>query len=385
MNIAGARDYRGHGSAAQKSIWHFQMMLAQFHEVEAERKGFGKKDISEGEKSFYDFMKSLYQELYENPGKFLIPTNEYDNYIKSPDFVNKTFANAHQNDAKESMLRNTFQKAIHFYPDFFYRLGLSADKICPQTFSLAIKEAQYDEILLTLGKPYVHKENASRIAALLAMGINVTKKAGMYFIASSLYPKMFLGLMVLCDAPESKYKYMNYLRLDYKGYRRAMPEIADIMPTLGPEFRKHLDGLQVFFADTKLKFRVKPMRSIASSHGWKVEYALQGKNVYGFFGEPDHLTLYIYFNDAKNISEVAEKMASMDAGLYDWFCDKFPERLCKCRYNRMVVFGNSKRRICGMSNKAEIHDPNEEDINQSIKAIEIFRGLKVRKNDVKCK
>jgi len=51
-------------------------------------------------------------------------------------------------------------------------------------------------------------------------------------------PKMFLGLQVLLTVPKSKYKTeskfkrLNYLRLDYKGYYRPMPEIEDVKFTI---------------------------------------------------------------------------------------------------------------------------------------------------------
>jgi hypothetical protein len=184
---------------------------------------------------------------------------------------------------------------------------------------------------------------------------------------------MFLGLRVLCSAPEGKYKYTNYLRLDYKGFRGDMPGIEDVKSTMKKEHAVSVDLLLKLFGGVKMKYKVKPLRSITSGHGWKVEYTLNGKNAFGFFAEPDYLALYIYFNNAKNITETSRKLEN-NSELFDWFCGRFPERLCKCRSNRVVTFGNLKRRICGLSNRAEIINPGKGDIQKCMEVIKIFRG-----------
>jgi len=371
MNIAGVKNYAGHGSSAQKSIWHCLSMLSHFEAFGAVIDGFNEADIINGEKEFYQFMKNLYQDMYDDPAKYAIPTEAYDEYIKT---VKKdAFVKAHQTDAKECRLRNEFQQAIQFYPDYFYKIGMALDGIRKRDFSLIIAKTKYDEALRSLERPHIYRENGQRMKALAERGVTVNELGGMCYISCKTAPKMFLGLQVMCSAPEGKYKYTNYLRLDYKGFRGDMSGIEDIKLTMKKEHAASVDLLLKVFSLVKLKYRVKPLRSITSGHGWKVEYTLNGKSFFGFFAEPDHLALYIYFNDAKNITETSRKLEN-DSELFDWFCSRFPERLCKCPSNRAVTFGNVKRRICGLSNRAEIINPGKSDIQKCIAVTKIFRG-----------
>ena len=134
------------------------------------------------------------------------------------------------------------------------------------------------------------------------LGISIREIKETYYISSKKAPKMFLGLWVLCSAPENKYKYMNYLRLDYNGYYRYMPIMEDVKLTMSKEHAGKLDTIIEMFNNAKIKYKIKPLRSITSSHGWKVEYTYNGQNIFGFFSEPDYLAFYIYFNNAKNIT-----------------------------------------------------------------------------------
>ena len=386
MNIAGVRNHAGHGSSAQKSIWHCLSMLSRFEAAGADINGFSEADVVDGEKDFYQFMKDLYRDMYDDPAKYAIPTGEYDEYIKTAK-KKAVFVKAHQTDAKECVLRNAFQQAIQFYPDYFYNIALASDGIRKKDFSLIITKSKFDEALRSLDRPHICKENGQRMKALADRGVTINEAGGTCYISCKTAPKMFLGLQVLCSAPEGKYKYTNYLRLDYKGFRGDMPGIGDVKSTMK---KVHAAGVDLFlklFGGVKMKYRVKPLRSITSGHGWKVEYTLNGKSVFGFFAEPDHLAFYIYFNNAKNITETSRKLEN-DPELFDWFCGRFPERLCKCPSNRAVTFGNPpprpgrgevslryvKRRICGLSNRAEIINPVAGDIQKCIADIKIFRN-----------
>jgi hypothetical protein len=235
-------------------------------------------------------------------------------------------------------------------------LGLAAE-IFSQDI-LVISKNRYIELIKTIGGSYIRKENGLRLSVLAEMGIAINESGEFLHITCNRFPKMFSGLSVLCSAPESKVKYMNYLRLNYKG----SVDIEDIKQSMQKNHAGVVGSLSKIFASENLKFKVKPLRSITSAHGWKVEYSLKGKNVFGFFAEPDYLEVYIYFNDSKNITEIAKTLEGSDAELFEWFCSKFPEKICKCRNNRAVMFGNEKRRICGLSNKAEIINPDENDV-----------------------
>jgi len=372
MNIAGVKNYEGHGSSAQKSIWHSIKMLAHFEPIFINCNDFDNVDIVEGEKNFYDFIKNLYNDMYDNPAKYVIPTSDYDEYMSKKEEADST--KHHKTDIKESKLRNSFQQAIEFYPNYFYEIGLAADKICKDTFSLIIPKSKYDKALISLNRPHIRQNNEQRLKILVDLGITVDEVDEMCYIYNKNSPKMFLGLYVLCSAPDNKYKRMNYLRLNYKGYLNSVTDLEDIKQTMAKEHANAVDLIIKSVISDKMKYKVKPLRSITSSHGWKVRYTQKGKNVFGFFSEPDYLALYIYFNEVKNITEMSKKLEN-DIEMFDWYCDKFPEILCKCPHNKAVIFGDMKRRICGMSNKAEIINPTVDDIKKSIMIIKMFRNL----------
>jgi hypothetical protein len=362
-------------SSAEKSIWHSIMMLAPYQDVPIENNTeFNQKDYMSGEKEFYSFMKTLYTDMFENPAKYSIPTTDYDEYIQNRK-PKKDTEKQHYTDTKECNLRNTFQQAIQFYPKFFYELGLRAEKIRERDYALVLSMERYEEVIQSLEWKHICKENEHRYKAISSLGIETQQIEEKCYIISRNYPKMFLGLWILCSAPESKYKYMNFLRLDYKGYNRLIPDIEDIKETLSNEHRQIIDLLQLSLKDLNMKVKVKALRNITSGSRWKIEYALKGRNVFGFYGEPNYLMICIYFNDAKNISEMSAQLEKNDLRLFQWFCSKFPERLCKCPSNRCVTLGETKRRICGLSNRAEIENPNSEDVENSIRVLKIFRNI----------
>ena len=375
MNIANARNTGEHGSAAQKSIWHSMMMLAPFEGVAIDNDSFDKESILEGERDFYLFMTTLYQDMYNDPAKYFIPTKPYDEYIQSilkNGERTRSAEKEHSTDPKECKLRNTFQQAIQFYPEVFYKLGNEADEICSADYALVISKPDFDDVMKSFSRSHVYKENGYRFRAILDLGLQMNEVGGKYCITSMNYPKMFLGLWVLCNAPRSKYKYMNYLRLDYKGYYRAMPEIGDVRKTMKEEHAGYVDSILESFKGQKIRYKVKPLRNITSGFDWKVDFMLKGRNVFGFYAEPDYFKLCIYFSNTKNITEFGEKLKIYDPELFDWYCSKFPERLCKCPNNRIVKFGDAKRRICGLTNRAEIANPNDHDIENSKTVIEMI-------------
>jgi len=373
MSIARVKNHEGHDSFAQMSIWHSISMLAPFEAVSINSSDFNEADIIEGEKQFYDFIKNLYHDMYKNPTKYIVPTLAYDEYIKNR-LIEEDVSHPHKTDAKESKLRNAFQQAIEFYPNYFYEISQAADKICKETYALILTKSRYDDVLRKLKRPHIRKGSEQRLKVLENLGIVVNEKNDAYYISCENTSKIFLGLYVLCSAPESKYKYMNYLRLDYKGYHRNIPDIEAIKSTLNEAHANKLDVAIHSIITDKMKYKVKPLRGINSDHGWKAEYALNGKNVLGFFAKPDSLDMFIYFNDEKNISKMGDDIKD-NKPLFDWFCNRFPKVQCQCPHVRFIFLGDEKRRICGMSNRAEISDPTFDDIENMITITKIFRNL----------
>ncbi|MDP4089416.1 MAG: hypothetical protein Q8930_09140 [Bacillota bacterium] len=375
MSTVNMIEDRRHCSSAHKSIRHCIGMLAPFKSVKISQEiPFSQDDIFFGEEQFYEFIKNLYLKMYEDPEKFQVPTAPYDEYMKTAR-LKKGIEKAHYTDGRECNLRNTFQQAIQFYARFFYELGLKAEEIRESDYALVISKLKLDEVYASLEVTHLRKENPYRYEVLKDFGIEIRQADDFCFITSRYYPRMFIGLWVLCAVPESKYKYMNYLRLDYRGYYRSCPEIEDIIKTLDKNHGEIISEIQEILLDLKLKVKVKPLRNITSGSRWKVEYSGKGKSVFGFYADQGNLMLCIYFNSAQNISELCRVLEESEPVLFHWLSSKFPERLCACPNNRRITLGEEKRRICGLSNRAEITNPDEADVKNSIKVMKLFRNL----------
>lgn len=125
----------------------------------------------------------------------------------------------------------------------------------------------------------------------------------------------------------------------------------------------------------KVKIKVRPLRGIVSDFKWKVDYTCKGKSICGFYAQQDFFMLCIHFNNFQNITAYAKELWEEDRELFTWFKDRFPERLCKCPNNRRVFFAEEPKRICGMSNRAEIVNPSEEDVEKALYILRRYRNL----------
>ncbi len=72
---------------------------------------------------------------------------------------------------------------------------------------------------------------------------------------------------------------------------------------------------------------------------------------------------------------MSSRLEEIDHDLFSWYSSKFPERLYRCPSNRWATFGETRRRICGLSNIAEIENPSEADLKNSIEVLKLFRQL----------
>lgn len=185
---------------------------------------------------------------------------------------------------------------------------------------------------------------------------------------------MFLGLAVLCRAPASKYKWMNYLHLDYKSYYTSMPSLPDVVETVPEYMSKKINILTETLKELPLKMRVKPLRNINSDFKWKIEFIYKGKSYVGFYLDYDFFLVCIYFNDSKNITAMAASLKD-EPDLFEWYCNHIPERLCKCPNNRWVTLGGTRRRICGMSDRLDVKEPDEADLKNCIMILRRFHDI----------
>lgn len=355
---------------AQRSIRHCLDMIAPY-EMPMQQE--------DGRLQFYQFMVSLYREMYRNPEQYLVFPKPYEEYIVKLEKqeVHKKKEKEHVNNSRESTLRNTFQQAIQFYALYFYQLGLKSEGIDAHSGALMIPQEEYGKVIKQKGRIHGAEHNADRYEVLFRLGIKVQKKDDTIFIAHEKYKQMMEGVEYLCKAPESKYKKMNFLRLDYKNAYSPIPSVDDICKTLPAKSAEAVKKLEDNLAGMKVKTKIRPLRGIVSDFKWKVEYVYKGKNICGFYADNEYFMLCIHFNHFQNINEFAKVLYEEDHDLFQWFKDQFPERLCTCPNNRRVYFGDEPRRICGLSNRAEIVDPDDEDMDRALYILRKYRNISI--------
>lgn len=362
--------------SVKKSILHCLQMLSEFKPIQVVDDKISREDFYDGQKGFYEFIENHYRSMLNDPEKYLVPTSKYDAYIQSGK-AKKRREKEHYTDAMESKLRNTVQQAIRFYSGFLYNIGMAAESIDPADYSLVIPKDRMlqikDDMMRT--QTHIYKDNELRYQKLRQLGIRIKEDRKFCIVSSEKYPKMFLGLWVLCKAKESKYHYLNYLRADYEGTEKESPDIQDVLETIRADHQIIIKELQNVLQGIKVRMKIKPFNAITSGAKWKVEYQYKGKNILGFYAAPDYMMICIYFNSHDNIENMSKRLQEENHELYQWYKSKFPERLCKCRYNRRVLFGDEYRRICGFSNRAQISNPTDQDLINSIEVIKLFRDL----------
>lgn len=356
-------------TCAQRSIKHCLEMIAPF-EASA-------RQAEEGQLQFYQFMVSIYRKMYERPEEYMVFPTPYEEYITKlkQKGVQEKREKEHVRDSRESTLRNTFQQAIQFYASYFYNIGVNCSDVDRQTGALAISKEKYSDVLNQMNRIHESNYNSERYEVLYGLGLRICENGDMIDISLNGYEQAMSGVQYLCKAPDSKYKWMNFLRLDYKNAYSPIPSVDDICKTLSAESAEVVKKLEDNLSGMKIKKKIRPLRGIVSDFKWKVEYSYKGKNICGFYADKIYFMLCIYFNHFQNINDFAKLLYEEDVDLFQWFKKQFPEKLCKCPNNRRVYLGEETRRICGMSNRAEIVNPDNEDIEKALYILRKYRGL----------
>lgn len=350
---------------AQRSAAHCLSMIAPFESTD--------EALAQGQEEFHRFITALYRGMAEDPEEYFVFPAPYEAYIAKRRLRPVKTEKEHAGDSRESTLRNTFQQAIQFYARWFFELGTRCRRLDEQG-GLVLDDAAYRDALSRMERFRGAEHHADRYALLARLGIRTVEENGEVVVSHAAYPHMMEGLLYLCRAPESAYKYMNYLRLDYQNACAPVPPVADILKTLPAHSADAVRRLEAQLADRKFRTKIRPLRGITSDFRWKVEYSVRGKNVCGFYADCDSLMLCVYFNSSRNITALARELADEDPALFSWFRAQFPERLCRCPHNRRVVFGEETRHICGLSNRAEIVDPGPEDVERAVTVLRRFRS-----------
>lgn len=354
---------------AQKSIKHCLDMIAPFEMPNQEK--------VDGNQHFYRFMVSLYRGMYQNPEGYLVFPSPYEEYARKrkEQRPQKKIEKAHVSDSRESTLRNTFQQAIQFYASYFYHIGMRSRGIEANSGALMIGKGEYADVLEQMERVHEAKYNPERYEVLSKLGLRIYEKGDVFHVAHATYERAMEGIEYLCKAPDSKYRWMNFLRLDFKNAYAPVPTVEDICRTLPARSTEAVKKLEDNLSGMKIKAKIKPLRGIVSDFKWKVEYAHKGKNICGFYADNESFLLCIYFNHFQNITDFAEALYGEDRELFQWFKRQFPERLCRCPNNRRVHFHDEPRRICGLSNRAEIENPDQDDMDSALYIIRKYRNI----------
>jgi len=345
---------------AHRSIRHCLAMIAPFRPSMLSE--------SVGQRQLYDWFQALYRGMLENPEDYLVFSGPYEAYLVK----NKQRLDAlrneknHYSDSRESTLRNTVQQAIQFYAFFLYEAGCAALQEECTPLRLSLLPESYHHILQKMEKMHGAQHHPARYKKLKNLGLQVEEKDNRVYMLLADHPQAMAGLSILCQAEESKYKKMNYLRLDFSN-AGSIPSTQDALDTLSPDQRYTIRFMMKKTASLNLnvKEKIRPMRGITSDFEWKIEYACKGKNIWGFYGDDQSLKICLYFNSPDKISRMADILQKNDPALLSWYQDQFALRECKCPYNRAVHLGNIKKRLCGLANRLEIINPREQDLENA--------------------
>lgn len=291
---------------AQRSIRHCIDMIAPFDLPDQQEEG--------GQLQFYQFMYSLYREMYQRPEEYMVFPKPYEEYMAKlkEQTAQRKKEKEHVTNARESTLRNTFQQAIQFYASYLYRIGVKSKGIDRETGSLMIRKEDYFEVMEQMNRIHESQYNAERYEVLAKDGIRVSESGDTVYIVHREYPRMMEGITYLCKAPDSKYKWMNFLRLDFKNAYSPIPTVNDICKTLSARSSEAVRKLEDNLSGMSVKTKIKPLRGIVSDFKWKVEYAYKGKNICGFYADHEYFMICIYFNHFQNINEFAKVLYEED-------------------------------------------------------------------------
>lgn len=240
---------------------------------------------------------------------------------------------------------------------------------------MVIRKQDYSDIKEQMNRIHESQYNSGRYEVLEKGGIQVSERGGIVYIVHREYHRMMEGIVYLCKVPDSKYRWMNFLRLDFQNAYSPIPTVDHICKTLSDRSSKAVKMLENSLSGMKARAKIKPLRGIVSDFMWKVEYAYKGKNICGFYADREYFMLCIYFNHFQNINGFAKVLYEEDYALFQWFEKQFPERLCACPNNRRVYFGGEPRRICGLSNRAEIVNPDDHDMDRVFYILRKYRNI----------
>lgn len=357
-------------STAQKSIWHTSLFMSTYYEIIPPGIENDKiKYLVKGEKDYYDFISTLYSDMYDNPGKYFIPTIEYDKYMNG----RKKEELSHKNDSRECTLRNKFQNSIKFYQDFLYEIGKHGE-LDPDSFYLIMTGNKFLEIIKKFKLLKKEKENFNHIDTLKSIGFEYKKSDKKIAFFNNNYPMMFFGLSSLAKSKNIKYGYTCFLLCDYRGLIDSFEfKFNDTILILNERYKRIAYEMNELMNKIDAELKIKPMRNTLLNSCWKLQYTKKGKAVYTIHIDIDKMNNFLYFNSVENISKIGYLLKKNYNELFNWFYDNINTMKCSCKNNKIVDIGGQKKRTCGLMNRVQINNPDKQDLEKMKKILEIYQ------------
>ena len=356
-------------SATHKSIWHSAVFMAPFYEVIPPRlNGREANDLREGEKNLYRFMTDLYSDMYDNPEKYYLPVMEYDLLLNGRDW-----RSLNGNDKKkESNLRNRFQRKIQFYQKLLFEIGINGETEAG-TDSLSSDKPILTNVIANHTLRIIWDQREQCAEALSRLGLEIKRFNNKITVSNSQYPKMLFALSALCKAGKGKFALTNFLRCDFRGLLNSyIPGFEDTVSILPDGFKKKAIIMNEFMKDLKCKTIVEPLKNTTLYSEWKLFYSFKGKSIYGFHSDTESLKTFAYFNHYENVSRMGYILKEESDSLYNWFYDCIPISMCSCRNNKLVNVGGREKRICGLTNRIDVINPDDANLKNLKRIIEIY-------------
>ncbi|MFW6287611.1 MAG: hypothetical protein ACOC2J_02555 [bacterium] len=251
-------------------------------------------------------------------------------------------------------------------------IDVSAEEIHNSSI-LSIAQDDYQNIIKSLRLSKVRGQEEKRLTALKDLGLEIDRKQDKIFISCEHYPDMLAALSLLCKSGTKKYAYTNFIRCDFRGVKSYKPSIEDVVAVIPEVYKSMVLEMDSMMESMNCRRTINPLKTRLLNQQWKVAYKKKGKSVYAFEADVDKLNSIAYFNYPENISKMGYLLKEESVSLYKWFYNCFELMECSCKNNKLVDIGGKKKRICGLSNRMDIYNPDKKEFENMKYIIELFQ------------
>lgn len=362
-------DQKDFPSATHMSIWHCAVFMAPFTEVIPSRLApQDARALAEGEKSLYRFMTGLYADMYDNPAGYKLPVGEYDSFLEES--REESFHKSAK--AKESKLRNRFQKAIQLYQKALFEIGTQGRRD-PAAGTLAVDKTPLWEGVRKHNLRVQPDELKDCLLILSDRGLPFTERNGELVFSSAGYPHMLTALHYLCKTGTRKQALTSFLRCDFRGMSPSFAlGFADVASVLPGEDQEAAGMLDRYMEDMRCKVFIEPLKNTTFQSRYKVIYKRSGKPLLSLEIDTSRLRIHAYFNHYENLSKMGYLLKEQSEPLYEWFFDRIPSTVCACANNKNVDIGGVKKRVCGLMNRMDVHQSDDASLDNIRQVLDLY-------------